>query len=234
MYAFIRGPMVWIAFALFFAGLAFQAWRFFSMTRYKEKTRLPAEKKQEGRKKSAKKKPFLERWINLGDRLLVSSFTWLRTSVAGTHKVMTVVTVVFHILLFVIPIFLLAHNELITQSLGFSLPSLNESLADVLTIIFLLCAFFFLARRIFFKRVRVISSPYDYLMWIVTVAPFLTGFMAFHHWFDYRIMLNVHIVAGEIMLIVVPFTRLSHALFFFLYRFAIGSEHSFGQGSRAW
>jgi hypothetical protein len=47
-------------------------------------------------------------------------------------------------------------------------------------------------------------------------------------------MLIAHILAGELMLIVIPFTKLGHMLFFFLYRFLIGSEYSFGQGTRTW
>jgi hypothetical protein len=47
-------------------------------------------------------------------------------------------------------------------------------------------------------------------------------------------MLTAHIISGEAMLILIPFTKLGHMIYFFLYRFFIGSEYSFGQGRRAW
>jgi hypothetical protein len=44
----------------------------------------------------------------------------------------------------------------------------------------------------------------------------------------------LHILSGEAMLITLPFTKLGHMLFFFLYRFLIGNEYSFAKGARAW
>jgi nitrate reductase gamma subunit len=44
----------------------------------------------------------------------------------------------------------------------------------------------------------------------------------------------VHIVSGELMLMLIPFTKLGHMIYFFFYRLLIGSEYSFGQGKRAW
>ncbi len=126
------------------------------------------------------------------------------------------------------------HNILLDQSWGFSLLSLPESIADVLTVVVLVCAAFFLSRRLFLSRVRAISTFYDYLVLLIAVAPFLTGYFAYHQWFDYDTVMTLHILAGEIMLITIPFTKLGHMLFFFLYRFLIGSEYSFARGARAW
>jgi hypothetical protein len=44
----------------------------------------------------------------------------------------------------------------------------------------------------------------------------------------------LHILAGEVMLMAIPFTKLGHMLFFFFYRFFIGSEYSFVRGTRSW
>ncbi len=239
MYAFISGPMVWIAFACFFAGLAFQTMQFLRLSQKKELRALPgkpkAKKKKKGKKAVKKKKAWtLAALFAWADGLFVRQLESLRTSLLGHHVVMAGFTILFHILLFVVPIFLLAHNILLRDALGLSLPSLPEALTDALTFVFLLCAFFFLFRRLFVRQVRAISGPYDYLMWLITVLPFLTGFMAYHQWCDYDLILRVHIIAGELMLIVIPFTKLGHMLFFFFYRFLVGTEYSFGQGKRAW
>jgi nitrate reductase gamma subunit len=132
------------------------------------------------------------------------------------------------------PFFVLGHNILLDESWGLSLWSLSERTTDVLTVVILLCAAYFLMRRVGVARVRAITSGYDYLILLITVAPFVTGFFAYHQWFDYRIVIILHILAGEVMLAAIPFTKLGHMLFLFLYRFLIGSEHSFSQGTRTW
>jgi nitrate reductase gamma subunit len=243
--AFIKGPMVWIAFGVFFGGLVIQAWRFLLVTRKKAPDYLPgAPKKKKKKKKKPKKalgkaaakpkrKGFMERLqplIKFADK----RYDNLENSMFFTHPVVTVVTVLFHVFLFVTPIFLLAHNELFRKAFGFSLPSLPDYATDTMTIIFLMCGGFFLYRRIFVKRVRAITTPWDFFVLFVTLTPFITGFLAFRQWFDYPTIMIIHIVSGELMLMLIPFTKLGHMIYFFLYRLLIGSEYSFGQGKRAW
>lgn len=143
-------------------------------------------------------------------------------------------TSVFHVFLIGVPLLLLGHNMLLSQSWGLSLWSLPESITDVLTVVVIVCAAFFLGRRLFLARVRAITTAYDYLVLLIAVAPFLTGYFAYHQWFDYRTVMTIHILSGGVMLITIPFTKLGHMLFFFLYRFLIGSEYSFARGARAW
>jgi nitrate reductase gamma subunit len=104
----------------------------------------------------------------------------------------------------------------------------------VLTLVVLICGAYFLGRRLFLARVRAITTAYDYLILLIAIAPFLTGYFAYHQWFDYDAVMTLHILAGEVMLITIPFTKLGHMLFFFLYRFFIGNEYSFVRGSRTW
>jgi len=151
-----------------------------------------------------------------------------------TDPLITIVTSVFHVFLILVPLFLLGHNVLLNQSWGLSLWSLPESITDILTLVVLICVAFFLGRRLFLSRVRVITSLYDYAILLIALAPFLTGYLAYHQWFHYDTVMTVHVLAGEVMLITIPFTKLGHMLFFFLYRFLIGNEYSFARGERTW
>ena len=63
----------------------------------------------------------------------------------------------------------------------------------------------------------------------VTLAPFVTGYLAYHQYFDYDTVLILHIFFGELMLVVIPFTKLSHFLMFFFSRGITGME--FGRRS---
>ncbi len=219
MVDFIQGQLVSIAFAIFILGLIFQFFQFFKLTKKKEWIYPPGEVKRE--KKTAGK------WV-----------TFCLASVNGTlwktDPLITIVTSVFHVFLILVPLFLLGHNILLNQSWGLSLWSLPESVTDILTLAVLICVAFFIGRRLFLSRVRVITSLYDYAVLLVALAPFLTGYLAYHQWFNYDTVMTVHILAGEIMLITIPFTKLGHMLFFFLYRFLIGNEYSFARGERTW
>ena len=219
MVDFIQGQLVSIAFVIFILGLTFQFFQFFKLTKKKEWIYPPGEVKRE--KKTAGK------WVTF---CLAS----LNGTLWKTDPLITIVTSVFHVFLILAPVFLLGHNVLLNQSWGLSLWSLPESITDILTLVVLICVAFFLGRRLFLSRVRVITSLYDYAILLIALAPFLTGYLAYHQWFNYDTVMTVHVLAGEVMLITIPFTKLGHMLFFFLYRFLIGNEYSFARGERTW
>jgi len=219
MNQFIRGQLISIAFVVFVLGLIFHFIQFFRLTRKKEWAYPPLEIKAQ--KKTA------GQWV-------ASCLASLNGTLWKTYPVMTIMTSVFHVFLVGVPLFLLGHNMLLSQSWGLRLWSLPESITDVSTIVVIVCAAFFLGRRLFLARVRAITTAYDYFVLLIAVAPFLTGYLAYHQWFDYRTVMTIHVLTGVVMLVTIPFTKLGHMLFFFLYRFLIGAEYSFARGARAW
>ena len=239
LFQFASGWGVYIALVLFVVGLAVQIARFRGQTQPKELRRLPTAAPSAPAAKTARaeRRPGLWGLVDLAERLgepVGRMQNRLSRTVAGTHSTMTVVTLTFHLLLIATPIFLGAHNTMIRDALGYSLPAFHEGLSDLLTFVVLVCLGVFLFRRLFLRRVRVITSAYDHFVLLVTAAPFVTGFLCYHQWGPYMPLLTLHVITGELMLILIPFTRLGHALFFFLYRFMIDNEYSFGQGRRIW
>ncbi len=221
MYNFAQGPLIGLAFLVFSLGLLFQGIQFFRLTRQKEWL-YPSLSPETKKEKKA--------W----DRLIACCLASLRGTLWETNRLMTIMTSVFHVCLIVTPLFLLGHNILLDQTLGLNLWSLPEGITDRLTFVILICGAFFLGRRLFLARVRIITTAYDYLILFIAIAPFLTGYLAYHQWFDYPTVMTLHILSGEAMLITLPFTKLGHMLFFFLYRFFIGNEYGFTRGSRIW
>jgi nitrate reductase gamma subunit len=219
MVDFIRGQLISIAFVVFILGLIFHFIQFFRLTRKKEWAYPPLEIKPQ--KKTA------GQWVT-------SCLVSLNGTLWKTYPVVTVMTSVFHVFLIGVPLLLLGHNMLLSQSWGLSFWSLRESVTDVSTVVVIVCAAFFLGRRLLLARVRAITTAYDYLVLLIAAAPFLTGYFAYHQWFDYRTVMTIHILSGVVMLITIPFTKLGHMLFFFQYRFLIGGEYSFARGARAW
>jgi nitrate reductase gamma subunit len=168
------------------------------------------------------------------DEKKINLIVRFQNTLLGKNPVMAIVSVVFHSILFIAPLLALGHSLLIYESWGLSLPSLPDGLIDVLTIIFLACAFFFLMRRVVIPRVQSISSAYDYLVLFLTAFPFLTGFFAYHQWFDYKTVITLHMLAGEAMLIAIPFSKIGHMVFFFFARMLMGGEYGVWRGNRTW
>jgi nitrate reductase gamma subunit len=150
------------------------------------------------------------------------------------RPVMTVVSFVFHISLVLLPLFALGHVVLWYESWSIQWWTLPEAVTDVLTVVVILCCIFFAVRRITQPEVRNVTGVSDFLLLAVVAAPFVTGFLAYHQLGAYRPMLIAHILAGEIMLVAIPFTRLSHMLFFPFTRAYMGSEFGNVRKARDW
>ncbi len=219
----LQGPMVWISLLIFFTGLCVQSIRLRRLTRKTVPAAIafaanpPKKKKAGGRQK----------WIR--------SLAGMKTTALGASPWLSAISIIFHVCLFITPVFLMGHNVLIEAAVGVSIPSFSENISDILTLIVLMCGLFFLLRRLLLKRVRVLSTPYDLFLLVLAVLPFLTGILARHHllW-DYQLMILIHIAAGELLLIMIPFSKFFHMVFFFFGRFFIVNEYSLGAPKRSW
>jgi len=216
VYNFVRGPLVWVAFIIFIGGSLYRVISMLSLAR-KDKVVYP--------------------YISLKYSLR-SLFHWLIPFASTNWRrrwAVTFLTFLFHICLVFTPVFLLSHNILWYESWGISWGTLSEGLADVMTLIVIFCSVFFLIRRIISPEVRFVTTISDYVILAIAVAPFITGFLASHQlFFQYRLLVILHILSGEIMLIAIPFTRLSHMLFFWLTRIYTGSEFGAVRHSKDW
>jgi nitrate reductase gamma subunit len=128
----------------------------------------------------------------------------------------------------------MAHNVLLEESWNFSFWSLPESTSDILTVVMIAAVLFMIVRRMVVPFVKVVTTPIDYVLLIAAGLPFITGFIAYHQWFDYKSMLIIHILSGELMLVLIPFTKLAHMILFFLSRAHIGMEFGERRGTVTW
>ena len=222
VYDFIRGPLVWIAFIVFFGGTLFQIFRLLALTKEQTISKLTP---GPGR--------FIPKRADGEDKK--NWFMWLKLSIAGVNPFMTIVSTIFHALLIGMPIFVLGHNILLDNAFGVSIISLSESVSDFLTIVVIVCAGIFLYRRLFLDRVKAITTWADYLFLFLAAAPFITGFFAYHQVFEnYKLIISLHIISGELMLMAVPFTKFVHMIYLVIIRFTVKSEYSLGKGNRTW
>jgi nitrate reductase gamma subunit len=223
MYELARGPLVWIAFVIFIIGMIYRLIQINSQIKILDKNIH-----RTGKQKNIEKPNLSAEEISLR-RILR-----FKDSLLYRHPIMAIVSFVFHFCLLTIPLFALGHSLAFYQSWGLATPSLPDGVIDILTVLVIIGGLFFLIRRIMIPRVREISTINDYLLLLITLAPFLTGFIAYHQWFDYKTIILLHLLSGEVMLIAVPFTKLGHMIYFFFVRFLIRSEHNWGSGKRGW
>ncbi len=215
MYAFVSGPLVWIAFIVFVGGMI---WRFVGLLRLAKKDKVIY--------------PYMSLKHSL--RSLVHWIIPFASKNMRARYETTIVTFVFHICLVLLPLLLTAHVAMFAFSWGPSWWTFSQSTATFMTILVIMAGLFFLVRRWMLPEVRFVTFASDYLLLAIASAPFITGFIAERQWFDYETMVVVHMIAGAVMLMAIPFTRLSHMLFFPFTRAYMGSEFGAVRNAKDW
>jgi hypothetical protein len=225
MYEIVRGPLAWCAFMVCFLGMAFQITRLFVYSRSQPRTRLAL---QSAYFNNNKNRSFRDKWIA---RLAA----W-RLTLWGVDPLMAGCSSLFHLCVFILPIFLLQHNSIMGELWGVTLCPhvLSDIQTDFLCSVVFACGAVFLIRRIFVRKVRAITTLYDYLIWAIALGPFVTGFLAIHNVFDYKTLVVCHILSAETLLVAAPFTKFFHMMMFFFNRIFLAGELSFGAGRRVW
>lgn len=150
------------------------------------------------------------------------------------HPWVTGLSFAFHLCLLLTPLLAAGHAMLWRQSWGLPWVSLPASLTDAMTLLVLGVGTFFLARRILVPEVRYVTAWRDLAILLIVLAPFATGFAARQHWFSYEVTMAAHVVTGVLWLLAIPFTRLSHMLWFLFSRAYMGSEFGSVRHARDW
>ncbi len=216
IYAFVAGPLAWAAFILFFGGILFRLIQMLVLVNKTEK--------------------FIFSYMSLKYSLR-SIGHWLvpfATVNWRRQPVLTVVTFVFHICLFVTPLLLLSHAVMWDEAWSLTWWSLPDAVADVMTVLVMAGCLYFLVRRLTQPEVQFVTDWTDYMLLLIVAAPFVTGFLAYHQWVGVQWMAILHMVCGEIMLAVIPFTRLSHMIFSPFTRAYMGSEFGKVRHAQDW
>jgi hypothetical protein len=140
----------------------------------------------------------------------------VRHLVRGT-VVVSAASFIFHIGAILVPLFLPAHIRLWEGLLGVQLVRISQDTADLLTLTTLACIVVLFFYRIVVKRSRELSRPSDYVLLVVILVPFLSGYMAAHpgtNPLPWQTMMLIHALSADLLLIVVPFTKLAHMVLF--------------------
>ncbi len=119
---------------------------------------------------------------------------------------------IFHIGLAIVVFLFAPHIKLIESLIGLSWPGLPSQIIDLVAVVTMAAMVVVLVDRINKPVKRFLSTFEDYFTWLVTFLPVLTGWLAVQHLLlPYTTMLALHILTVEMLLVVLPFTKLFHA-----------------------
>ena len=190
VYAFVEGPLLWIAFLALISGIGFR----FSLFLYRiVKKDLPNNPKAGSTR------------TILGRALLPFH------SAALKKPLFTALLYLFHGSLLIVPIWYSGHIVLWEESrLAWDWPAISDAWADGLTLLILGIFVFFALRRLTARDIRRSSTWTDVWIILLTALPFLTGYLLAHGELDHipffsENMVTIHILSGEAMILMIVF-----------------------------
>lgn len=143
-----------------------------------------------------------------------ATISWLvPTGHLGLRRLFSLTSVVFHVGVILAPLFLTGHVVLIEQAVGVSWPTLPAIVVDVLTVVAILGLATMLVLRLADRHARSLSRVSDYLVLVMVLLPFLSGFLAATpglNPFPFEATMLVHVLSANLALVLTPFTKLVH------------------------
>jgi nitrate reductase gamma subunit len=131
---------------------------------------------------------------------------------------------IFHLGFLITLLLLSQHIVMFKNVLGFGWPALPPTVIDITALLSIAALFAILIHRIMDPVLKQISDYQDYLAWFLTLFPLATGFLVMNPvGIAYKWILAMHILSAEVLLIGIPFTKLSHMLSIFISRWYNGA-----------
>ena len=205
----VRGPAFEIATVIFIAGVIIRILEIFLLGR---KTNLAEAKGSE---------------MSSGLHTIVSrSIPDKHTLKRSTFKIVS--GYIFHLGLLITIFFFAPHILLFKEVIGFSWPSLPTPIVDAFAVVSIITLIAVLIHRMRDNVLRFLSSTEDYLVWLLTILPLITGYIAFHRiGMSAPTLLAIHILSVELLLVAFPFTKLMHAFTLVIARWYNGAISGF-------
>jgi nitrate reductase gamma subunit len=129
-----------------------------------------------------------------------------------------------HASLLVVSLFLRNHLDILQANIGISWISFPKPILDVLTFVGILGISVLLIFRLYVPSSRRLSRVADYLLLLILLNIFVSGFIAGRPWnpIPYNGLMLFHTINGMVLLLIIPFTKVAHCVLFPLIR--LGTE----------
>lgn len=147
-------------------------------------------------------------------RVVRGTLTWLfPVAQLRNRPLFSATSVLFHLAVMLVPVFLAGHIALLQEALGIAWPALPDALATWLTVLALVTAAALVLQRVLARDARSLSTAQDYLVPLLVALPFATGLLLMHPAaspLTHETALFLHALTGDLVLFLTPLTKLSH------------------------
>jgi hypothetical protein len=209
--SFARGPLFKAALLVFIGGLAYRLFRVLSLGWRRD--RAPRNGSAVGGTIVAYLKSIL----------FFPFIPWVRKTFP--KNVLTYLAGgLFHLSLFLVLVFGLPHMLVAKSLTGARWPTLPTPVIDWAAATGIAAMIFLLANRFAHPVLRKISGWGARWNWLVVFLPMVTGYMTTHHMFRYEAIFSLHVLSVDLLLVWIPFSRISHFLFYFFSKTIHGAQ----------
>ncbi len=210
---FARGPLMGAALVVFAAGISYRLVRVVALGWSRGRAPARAADKTVG---------VLRTYLRgLG---IFPFIPWVKQTFRG-NAVTFLAGGLFHFGLLVIVFLGTAHMLVWKSLLGFGWPTVALPIIDGLAAATIVAMVALLINRLTHPVLRRLSGTSEFANLIVVFLPMLTGWIMAHHlWFRYEVIFGLHVASVALLLVWIPFSRLSHFVFYFFSRTSHGIE----------
>jgi Kef-type K+ transport system membrane component KefB len=210
---FARGPGLAFSLSVFILGLA---WRLYAIFR------RPAQPDYSEPRSTA---------VAAGAAKAIFSRMWHHRTFRDQTVVGTLNAYGYHIGLAIVFFGFVPHIAFITRLTGLAWPAVPGWLFVIAVAMVFVGLFYALMVRLTSPVLRLLSNFDDYASWTVTILPMITGMALLNLGLDspyplkslYPVPVAIHLLSVELLLVWLPFGKLSHAVLAFFSRGATGA-----------
>ena len=134
---------------------------------------------------------------------------WRSRPLYGTFSLL------FHVGLLLVPLFLAAHLLLWKQGVGIAWPAIPQGLANRLTVLVIVTGLGLFFGRLLPADARKLSRLQDFFWPFLLILPFATGYACSNLAIrpsTYQFLLLVHVYSADLILLLIPFTKIAHCV----------------------
>jgi len=210
--AFARGPFFQIALLIFIAGMVYRLAQVLVLGFEKDHV------KSKGSKAGGVVMTFLKSII------IWPFIPWVKNTFKK-NPVIYLAGGLFHLGLFVVLILGTAHMLVWKSLLGFGWPTLPLPIVDWMAAVTIAAMVVLFINRLINPVLKLITGPSEWANLAIVFIPMITGYALTHHlFFKYEVLYSIHMLSVDLLLIWIPFSRISHFVFYFFSRVIHGEE----------
>jgi nitrate reductase gamma subunit len=209
---FARGPFFQVALVVFVGGMSYRLVRVLMLGWSRD--RVPS--------KGSKLKGVLISYLK---GIVVWPFIpWVKNTFSR-KPVMYLAGGLFHLGLFIIIFFGTPHMLVWKSLVGFGWSTIPLPIVDWLAAVTIVAMAVLFINRLVDPVLKLITGPAEWLNWWVVFLPMITGYIMAHHLLrNYEMLFSLHMLSINVMLIWIPFSRISHFMFYFFSKTIHGAQ----------